>query len=863
MSLDDLRLRLDSPLFAREPGLAAAAPVPHLRELTWEHVINPTTSQPAIGSDPSADGQGNRPSPISLEELMARPEPMLAPLPERADAPPTAAAPQPTIAPAASPLAQPVVPPLPTSPRSTGSLPTAAPAGERITSSTPVTGLPSFAAMLSGDTATSSTSSTSSTWSPDRLDADDLVKPIEEPPPVARDTDPEVNDLAALILRSTPTGATPQVEPAAPAPLAAMVPPVAAPPSAPAEFVEEPMPDEIEEISTPHPPVHSMMSPPLVRDTGITPVVPGSPVEAELNRLAYVPDLDDDPVGPVEVQEIAYSDPHGVPSVSSPAPSMAGSPQLSQSEMFQPRQVAQVHRHTYTDLVGQAAPMPRKRKRHVFRKFVTTLVLLGMVAGGLFAVKHYLIDRVNWPKDIAPLARAVEGERGLHFTKDLPVTTLDTAGYAAKIADALGGITDATAPQRAGMWRALGVSTGTLNSGVAGLAAAVNEPAFYDPATKQIYVLSDLPPELRTFALHRALTMALLDQQFKWNSQLTQAAPSVVLGTRAIFDADAVAVALRLVSDRDRAVLPDQQTALASTYNSPAVDPAPFATATMGSIGLPLWPYLASLGPDQRNSLEQSGVVSDSHALDLRRLTAGASDTVGTNTQGMLFWYHALASRVDDDLAWRAALGWRGDEVRLDTTGTTMCVIAKVTIDAPVANIALFAFTAWAAAAPTQSGTTMTPATSADGRTTFAIHACDPGEGVPTNDGKTSLAFGGAPLRVQQFVELTVAKRSIAAAQAACAVYGEDPVTITDERPLFDPTSGWTAPSKHPAPDPTSAACAAFATAASTGTPTKADGSAPSASTAATPAGGGTAVPASTVSPSTVSPSTMPAKKKP
>jgi P pilus assembly chaperone PapD len=342
--------------------------------------------------------------------------------------------------------------------------------------------------------------------------------------------------------------------------------------------------------------------------------------------------------------------------------------------------------------------------------------------------------------------------------------------------------------------------------------------------------------------------MALLDQQFKWSSQLTQAAPSVVLGTRAVFDADAVAVALRLLSDRDRTVLPDQQLAIVNTNNLPPVDPAPFATATMGSIGVPLWPYLASLSPDQRNALEQSGVVSDSHALDLRRLTAGATDTVGTNTQGMLFWYHALASRMDDDIAWRTALGWRGDDVRLDTTGSTMCVIAKVTIDAPVANVALFAFTAWAAAAPTQSGTTMTPTTAPDGRTTFAIHACDPGEGVPTNDGTTSLAFGGAPLRVQQFVELTLAKRSIASAQAACAVYGDDPVTIADERPLFDPTSGWTAPSKHPAPDPTSAACAAFASAASGGT-TNADGSTPVVATA---------VPTSTVPASTV-----PAKKKP
>jgi hypothetical protein len=203
----------------------------------------------------------------------------------------------------------------------------------------------------------------------------------------------------------------------------------------------------------------------------------------------------------------------------------------------------------------------------------------------------------------------------------------------------------------------------------------------------------------------------------------------------------------------------------------------------------------------------------------------------------MLFWYHALASRVDDDLAWRTALGWRGDEVRLDTTGTTMCVIASVTIDAPAANGALFAFTAWAATAPPQSATTITPTTAADGQVTFSIHACDPGDAVPTNDGKLSLAFGAAPLRVEQFVELVTSRRSMAVAQAACVVYGDDVVSLDDERPLFDPPTGWLPPSKHPAPDPAAPACASLGAAA----PANAGGSTVSASSVPSGAPSGTA----------------------
>ena len=771
MSLDDLRRRLDSPLFAREPGLAAA-PVPNLRELTWEHVINPTSSQPVVPAGGLDDGV-SRPSPIRVEDLLARPEPALAPLPERADAP-------------ASVVQVPVLDaPVLDAPILEASVLDAA-----VAPVAPTTGsLPSFAAMMSGEVVTTP-------WSGEHLTTDDLVKPIEEPPPVARETDPQVNDLAALIMRSTPSAGMPRI-------------------GEPEQFggsvlEDVPVLDPAVELAAPQAPVHSMMSPPLVRDTGMTPVVPGSPVEAELNRLAYVPDLDDDPVGPVEVPEIAYSDVRGAPPASA-APLPAGTgPTLSQADMFTPRQAVTIHRHAYSDLVAQATPVVRKRKRHVVRKFVTTVVLLGMVAGGLFAVKHYVLDRVNWPKDVAPLATAVEGERGLHFVKDLPVTSLAAPDYAAKFVEAIAGVTADATPRTQATWRALGVLSGTLDQKTIGLAAAVDSPAFYDPASKQIYVIDGVKPELRVFALHRALTMALLDQQFKWSSQLTQAAPAVVIGTRALFDADATAVALKLLGDQDRAAIIAEQTDLA-TSNGVTSNPAPFASATMGRVGVALWPYLDTLDNAKRNELEQNGVLTDNHALDLRRLTGGGTDTVGSTTQGMLFWYHALASRMDDNLAWNAALGWRGDEVMVDTTGPTMCVNAKVVIDAPVAQTALFAFTAWSAGAPKESATTMTMSTDATGVGTVVVHACDPGAAVQTNDGTPSLALGGAPLRVEQFVQMLASHRSLSAAQAACAVYSNDPVTIADERSLIDPTTGWLAPSQHSAPDPAAPACAAAA----------------------------------------------------
>ena len=55
-SADDFRLRLDSPLFHRDPGMSAAQ-APQLRELTWEHVVRPshhllTHEQKVLTADP-------------------------------------------------------------------------------------------------------------------------------------------------------------------------------------------------------------------------------------------------------------------------------------------------------------------------------------------------------------------------------------------------------------------------------------------------------------------------------------------------------------------------------------------------------------------------------------------------------------------------------------------------------------------------------------------------------------------------------------------------------------------------------------------------------------------------------------------
>jgi hypothetical protein len=800
MGLDDLRLRLDSPLFARDAGLAAPAQVPRLRELTWEHVVNPTSSHPVVPSDDEiADGAdheaGAAPKPMRIEDLLSAP------------ADPFSAVSR----------AMPVDEPSPEIETTTSTVTAAGglaaddpapvddvrPARERPAAPA----LPSFAAMLSGEVAEVRAPTESS-------GVDDLVKPIEERPPVARDTDPEVAGLAELILRSTPVTGMPRVEavrdslrrdtgtvptvPAVPTEPDLVADAVAfAPPTTAATPVVPVAPP------APLPPPHSGPTPAVATvktTTGVQPAVPMSAVEAELNRLAYLPDQEED-LGPVEVPEIVYSD------VRSAEP-VAAAPVLSNAEFYSPRQSAAPVRHAYTDMVVEKSmPLPRRRSRHVVRKVVTFLVLAGMVAGGLFAVKYFVLDKVKWADDIGPLAAEVENSRKLTFEHDVPVTAMPSSEYAATLANSALGITD---ENRAGIetqWRALGLLSGRFDPAAVGAVAMLDSPAFYDPGTQSIYVLDGLKVEARTFALHRALTMALLDQQFGWSTRIATEAPAVARGTRALYDADALAVAQSLLDDTERTAVGEQLFAL---IGDEKIGPSPslFGSYSAGRLGLALWPYMDAEAPQQRDVIEKDAMYTDAQVLDLRRLVSGRPESAEAQAQGMLFWYHVLAARLDDDLAWNAALGWRSDDLSVKPDAS-LCVAGTVRIDDAVAAVAISAFNAWAAAAPVESTTTVTVTPGQPGMpTAISVSACDPGESVVTNDGSSRLSLGAAPLRIEQYRRLTDSSAGVTPTVAACAVYGmNDSVSGSDERGVVDPVDGWNTPDNHAQPDPVASGC--------------------------------------------------------
>lgn len=807
----ELPPRLGSSVFARDGGMSTSN-VPGVRELTWEHVTNPTTSHPVVpGSSIFGEEGGNRPAPLKLDEVLARrdialkPIEPLAPVFGGGDAPGRPDAGTPAPAPLAPPDAPPSARPFDTPPAGTA----AAVVPPAVADPTPASAarppLPSFADLIASDRE-GGTGSVPSFAAADLAGVDSLVKPIEEKPPVARETDPLVSGLAELIVKATPSAGMPRVAdlrevsrtdtgmvPATPA--ARLDPPVL---DAAVEFAHAP--------STQVPVVEA--DEPLSA-TGVH-AATADPVEAELNRLAYVPDHDE-PVGPVEVPSIEYSD--GLPSgpVSTSLPAQLT---LSQGELYQPRASSAPVRHTgYNDILGSTLVpvVPRRRKRNVFGKFVTMLVLLGMVGGGLFAVKHFVLDKVRWDKEVEPLAMAVQNERGLTFEESVSVTEMPAAEYAGRLAVAAG-FTEERRAIDAIEQRALGIATGDFDATAIGLAATVDMPAFYDPVERTVYVVAGLDATFREFALHRALTMALLDQHFGWSSMIDGVATSVATGTRTLFDADAMAVAQALLPDGAAAEILSAQVQLITTLGVQP-SPSPYATAVAARLGVALWPYFSNLTPDTRNFVETDAAVTDGRVLDLRRLTSSDPDTaVALTSKGMLFWYHALAGRVDPDLAWRTALAWRSDTVVEPEVGGDACVSAEVRFADTAATDVAAAFFGFLGGAPKASSTTVTIDEPDATTKTIAVRvsACDPGASVPTNDGRARLSLGGAPLRAAQYAAVVDGLTGADADElAACAVYGTDAVTTEDERPLVDGPDGWPRVAAHGTPDPTAAGCTA------------------------------------------------------
>ena len=152
------------------------------------------------------------------------------------------------------------------------------------------------------------------------------------------------------------------------------------------------------------------------------------------------------------------------------------------------------------------------------------------------------------------------------------------------------------------------------------------------------------------------------------------------------------------------------------------------------------------------------------HSMSLALPTTVASPP---GTQGMMFWYYVLASRIDDGQAWSAAVRWTGDSLATSMGSASQCVDAKVAAaDADGAAVLLAAFQSWAATAPAESTTTVVPI---EGNQ-VAIRACDPGATVTALlPVKMPVVFGGAAVE-RALVQAAASAAGTAKLDAACLV---------------------------------------------------------------------------------------------
>ena len=159
--------------------------------------------------------------------------------------------------------------------------------------------------------------------------------------------------------------------------------------------------------------------------------------QPEVNRLGSVPDLfDDDDDEPIELPPITPSGPIVAHAQSVYAPVLAETlyippPARPATSMVAAILVDQANQHGKSKGKRKSG---HKQKRHLFRSFVTLVLLFGLLAGGAFAAKKYLLHEPTWPAELKPLADEVAATRGLQFDAAVEVKPVPVADYATRLA---------------------------------------------------------------------------------------------------------------------------------------------------------------------------------------------------------------------------------------------------------------------------------------------------------------------------------------------------------------------------------------------------------------------------------------------
>jgi hypothetical protein len=380
------------------------------------------------------------------------------------------------------------------------------------------------------------------------------------------------------------------------------------------------------------------------------------------------------------------------------------------------------------------------------RTGVLLVVGLAAVGAGLVGWRiAALTSSTRWDPRILPIARFVEKDRGLTFTRAVAAEFLSPSEFRARIAagDRPSASDRAALAQQVSELRALGLAHGAID--LAQLETQADQSAvvgYYDTNTKRLYVEgSQLTPYVRVTLAHE-LTHALQDQHLGLG-RLDNLPDDEQPAVSALIEGDATTV-----QDDYRATLTpaeerSYEAAGASGGNPPAGLPEPVADATS-------FPYdfgpsfvdalLAAGGNDELNAAFSRPPTTEAEIADPSRYVAHQRDVqvpspnLPTGARRLqppaAFGQVSLAETLGARLgyqAWAAVQGWAGDSSVLYQLSRRTCVAIDVALSGPVSTDRFeSAARQWAQG---MSGRLVTRSGNA-----VAITACDPGPGA-----------GGAP----------------------------------------------------------------------------------------------------------------------
>ncbi len=584
--------------------------------------------------------------------------------------------------------------------------------------------------------------------------------------------------------------APPPVPPAPAITTAATAPAVSAAVDAPAVLAAIPVAEPQISAEIPQIVLHDAPEQPAPAAVPVTAVSPSAAPTAQPVASAGTPS----PATAVTSPQV-----EGVP-VATVAPSAAAMPALSQAALFVPqRPVAQ--RPSAPLIVAAPTPvLTRRRKRGVVRKLFSMIVVLGMLGGGAYAAKRYVLDIGKWDEGVKAVADDVAELRGLDFKKPVVVVGVPAEEYAVMLAEESIGLAFAEQPSRAPELRAMGLLQGELSALDIGQTAMIDRAAFYSPKDRKIYLaeIQGLSADGRRFALSRALTEALLDQHFDWATKVQSLNASADFGARAIIDADALSVASSLLANGATTQIVTDQLNLYQQYG--AATNSSYLAAIAGRPGTVMAPTFHGVRNDPKaaDTLVTSRITSDAAVLDLVRGMSSQTIDPGIGageTMGMTYWYYVLAGRLDDQQSWLAATSWAGDSTTVSVNPGGTCVNSTISAFNDGGAAALkTALDSWVAAGPIEARATVQLI---DGNR-VTVMSCDPGPASITMADGVPLAFGGAPLE-RALSSTVVPDPTQAVGAPVClalqARFRNLPFTLPgDQSPLLGLAGGWPSP---------------------------------------------------------------------